>query len=120
MIGIIEEGLEIADWIDYLTIVLIVIIDVYYWKKNISDGGIYFFCIVFLGLVFPYWSSSREINRYMMHDETEVIDSFETFYTIFIYPVYWIVLALQIVYFIVKPKPAGSNSSDDSLLDSDQ
>jgi hypothetical protein len=60
-------------------------------------------------------SSGREVDRNVIINGP-AMDSFELFYVFLVFPVYWTVLFIQIVYLIIKPD-VGIIVHDASMLD---
>lgn len=89
----IQIGLSILDLIDYLIFVLLIIFNVVLWFKRVKLSIVKPVIIVFIGVVFPIWSMSREINQSTI-ENGPAVDSFELLYVFSFFSVYWIFLAV--------------------------
>lgn len=107
--------LKLLDKFDFATFGALVLLNIYLWKKDTKSCLYYVLFMLVLGIVLPTFSNSREVNRYVS-DNSPIIDTFETSYSLLVFPVYWVLLVIQFLYLIFKPK-ISVPSSDQSLLD---
>ena len=109
-----EEFFILVDQTDKILFGALIFVNIMLWKKSINSCLFLTLSGVLIGLIFPFLSMGREIDR------NEVIngpamDSFEIFYTFMIFPVYWFVLFLQIIYILIKPNPKINKNIEDIL-----
>lgn len=89
-------------YFDYGVLFLLVIANVYFWKKNLK-GKIGCLISGFLfGIVLPIISMKIEMSR--ISKEYEIIDGFNLLYTYFRFPMYWIIGIFQTIVMNVNNK----------------
>ena len=106
--------LELLDTTDLTLFGLLILVDILLWKKNISHCLYYALFLFLLGFVLPLWSSGREVDRNVAINGP-AMDNFELVYVFLVFPVYWLLLLLQLIYMAIKPKPFKVDSKEDIL-----
>ncbi|MFW5700981.1 MAG: hypothetical protein ACOCWM_04765 [Cyclobacteriaceae bacterium] len=97
-------------YFDYGVLFLLVIANIYFWKKNLKGKIGCLISGLLFGIVLPIISMKIEITR--ISKEYEIIDSFNLLYTYFRFPMYWIIGIFQtIVMNVNNKKPAGNTRS---------
>ena len=97
-----EQCLKLIDNTDKVTFVIIVVMNTLLWKKKMNSCLIYILIVILIGFILPLLSSGREVDRNVALNGP-AMDNFELLYTFFVFPVYWFVLILQVIYISIKP-----------------
>ncbi|MEM1121451.1 MAG: hypothetical protein AAGJ18_13450 [Bacteroidota bacterium] len=85
---------------DFWVFAILILANVYFYKKRVS-GKIGCFAIGLLfGLILPIISQKLEINN--VSQEREILDNFTLLYTFCKFPIYWIIGGLQAIIFSRK------------------
>lgn len=109
-----EEYLKLLDNTDKITFVIIVAINALFWKKKMNSCLVYILVVIIIGFILPLQSSGREVDRNVALNGP-AMDNFELFYVFLVFPVYWFVLILQIIYILIKPNPIIEEENKDIL-----
>ncbi len=116
---ILENYSRLIDKIDLSIlgiIIIIIIIDFLLWKKDLTHCSTYFFLLVMLGIILPSYSWFREIERNQeFYDTLAELGDFS--FSFMIFPIYWVLLFLQLGYLNIKPEPVKESIND--ILDAD-
>ncbi len=94
-------------YFDYGVLFLLVIANIYLWKKKLKGKIGCLISGLLFGIILPIISMKIEIVR--ISKEYEIIDSFNLLYTYFRFPIYWIIGVFQtIIMNVNNKKPAGN------------
>jgi len=97
------DFIEDLDTIDFYGVIAILLINILLWRQNTKHWFFYVFSIIVIGIILPDWSCSREVQREVAkHGGT--LDSFNLWYTLFVFLKYWLLLLVQIIYLALKPR----------------
>ena len=99
-----EEYLKLLDNTDKIIFAIIIALNILLWKKKMNSCLIYVLVVIIIGFILPLLSSGREVDRNVALNGP-AMDNFELLYTFLVFPVYWFVLLLQIIYISIKPNP---------------
>lgn len=92
---------QYQDIIDLCCILVIIIVNLLLWKVNTKHCLWYLGFIIIIGFVLPCWSSSREVQREVaLHGDA--LDGFNMLYALFVFPKYWLVLIVQLLFLRYK------------------
>lgn len=92
----------IIGYFDYVVLFLLVIANVYFWKKSLKGKLGCFLSGLFFGIVLPVVSMKIEIYR--ISKEHEIMDGFNLLYTYFRFPMYWLIGIFQAIIMNVNIK----------------
>ncbi|MEZ4772331.1 MAG: hypothetical protein R3D00_04045 [Bacteroidia bacterium] len=93
--------LALIDSVDITIFVILVVVNIVFWKKLKSSCLVNGSLFLMLGIVLPLMSSSREVSRNVAINGP-AMDNFELAYTFSLFPVYWLILAFQVMVLISK------------------
>jgi len=89
-----------AGYFDYIIIVILILFNIIFWKKKIKENIGCTTIFILFGLVLPIISQIIEIKQ--VQYSRGIMDNFEVLYTIFRFPLYWLIGIIQ--GFILKLK----------------
>ncbi|NOU61991.1 hypothetical protein [Marinifilum caeruleilacunae] len=98
-------------YFDYIIFGLLLLFNVLYWKKRFNGKTGCLIIGILFGVAIPYVSMEIELLR--VKSEFEMIDGFNLLYTIFRFPMYWIIGILQSILINIHDKqnqPEGNKS----------
>jgi len=98
----------IIGYFDYGVLVLLVIANIYFWRKNLNRKIGYLIIGLLFGIVLPIISMIIEITR--ISREYEIIEGFNLVYAIFRFPMYWIIGIFQTIVMHVNNKKRDGNT----------
>jgi hypothetical protein len=86
---------------DIVTVAALLAVNVWCFRRRVRLRPLAFFLIAvpLFGLVLPLVSMGFETDRFMKEDAGPVVDAFETAYTLFRFPEYWVAGWVQILAF---------------------
>ncbi|MBW1296300.1 hypothetical protein [Aquimarina litoralis] len=88
-------------YFDYTFIVILIILNIVFWKKRTSWKLGCLIGIIFYILI-PLISIGIEVNRYTV--DKDLVDNFELLYTYFRFPFYWAIGLVQAIILGIKTK----------------
>lgn len=90
---------------DYIIFALVLIANVFIWKKNIGNKVGCLLGLAIFGFALPLISVGVEISNYQEANiEKPFDDSFEMLYAYSRFPIYWILGLVQVGLFVLKNK----------------
>lgn len=106
--------LNLFDKTDLFILVIVLILDLILWEKNLNHCRIYFLFILMLGFILPFYSWLREFERSTFFNDSSIHSS-EQVSSSLIFVFYWLFLFLQLGYLNIKPHPVEEENLDDIL-----
>lgn len=109
--------MEVIDSVDIAIFMLLIIVNFFLWKQKASSSLMIFAFIFLLGFLFPYLSSERKVARSIVMSRLSIRDSFELLYTSFTFPIYWGILAFQLLFISYYIPKVAKKVSFENILD---
>lgn len=80
---------------DYTAFIVLIILNIIFWKKDISSCLAYSIIILLFGVIFPVVSSFIDIRIYT--SDKKNVDNFELLHNYLKFPLYWGIGLLQLL-----------------------
>lgn len=93
--------MSLIDVVDITTFVILVVLNIIFWKKLKPSCLVSGALFLMFGIILPLMSSEREVGRNVAINGP-AMDNFELMYTFSIFPVYWLIMGIQIMILISK------------------
>ena len=82
-------------YIDYIIFSILIFLNIKFWRRKFTGALIYVIIAILFGILLPMVSMKLEIIK--VKNEYEIVDGFNLLYTLFRFPMYWILGIWQVI-----------------------
>lgn len=82
-------------YFDYTIFIVLIILNVIFWKKDLSSCLTYVIIILLFAVILPVISSFIDIRVYI--SDNKIVDNFELLHNYLKFPLYWGIGVLQLL-----------------------